>query len=58
MPQFIIIIFMLVGFILAKCEKTSSPKSAKTNHHNKENVLKIVEKDSLPKKDSTVEAVM
>lgn len=58
MPQFIIILLMLVGFLLAKCEHAVSPKSAKTNFSQKENVPKIVEKDSLPEKDSTKQAVM
>lgn len=60
MPQFIIIILMLVGFMLAKCEHTSTnvSKNGKSNDSQKENAPKIVEKDSLPKKDSTKQVVI
>ena len=60
MPQFIIIILMLVGFMLAKCEKTSTnvSKNGKSNDSQKENVSKIVEKDSFAKKDSTKQVVI
>jgi hypothetical protein len=51
---------MLVGFMLAKCEKTSTnvSKNGKSNDSQKENVSKIVEKDSFAKKDSTKQVVI